>query len=162
MFTGLTLGVALAIFRWASLTDANQENAMGQILETFLGKGIAKGFDSVIVLFMLAATFIVFLSVSRNIYGLGEKFKIPSLTSLTEGKAPHIAIGVVAVIAAIFILNNHTETLVTISNAGLIVTMLLVSASVTLKDWNASKITSALLSGVTTAGFGGLLAMCAM
>lgn len=158
----LTLGVALAIFRWASLTDANQENAMGQILETFLGKGIAKGFDSVIVLFMLAATFIVFLSVSRNIYGLGEKFKIPSLTSLTEGKAPHIAIGVVAVIAAIFILNNHTETLVTISNAGLIVTMLLVSASVTLKDWNASKITSALLSGVTTAGFGGLLAMCAM
>ena len=91
-----------------------------------------------------------------------EKFKIPSLTSLTEGKAPHIAIGVVAVIAAIFILNNHTETLVTISNAGLIVTMLLVSASVTLKDWNASKITSALLSGVTTAGFGGLLAMCSM
>jgi len=158
----LTLGVALAIFRWAPLTDANQENAMGQILETFLGKGVAKGFDSVIVLFMLAATFIVFLSVSRNIYGLGERFKISSLTSLTEGKAPHIAIGVVAVIAAIFILNNHTETLVTISNAGLIVTMLLVSASVTLKDWNASKITSALLSGATTAGFGGLLAMCSM
>lgn len=156
----LTFGIAIAIFNLVPLTKANQDNAFGHIFEKMLGDGIAEGFKPLMVVFMVVTTFIMFLSISRNVYGLGENFKLQGLTSLNEAKAPHIAIGAVTLMVALGILNNHTDTLVTVSNVGLIVTILLVSAGVTVVDWKAGKLQSATLSGLTTAGFGGLLAMC--
>jgi amino acid transporter len=154
----LTIGISMALFFWIpNLT--NNENAIEQLVGNLLGKNVEVGFKYVIVSFMIMSAFIVFLSMTRYMYGLGKKYNEPFLSNLNEKKAPYIAIGVLFALSALGILNNHTDTLVMISDLGIIVSILLVSASVTIADWKGGDFISTILSGLTTAGFGGFLSL---
>ena len=159
----LTLGIAMAIFYWIPhLSKANEEHAFANLVGHFLGDSATEVFKIVIVAFMIVTTFVVFLAISRYIYGLGEKKNIPILTPLNENKAPYMSIGILSLVAAFGILNNHTDTLVMISDLGLIVTILLVSAAATVADWNSGETLNSIISGLTTTGFGGFLSLYAM
>ena len=152
----LTIGISMAVFYWAP--NINSGNAIEQLIGNFLGKNVEVGFKYVIVSFMITASFIEFLAMTRYMYGLGKKYNEPMLSTLNENKAPYIAIGIIFALTVLGILNNHTDTLVMVSDLGIIITILLVSASVTIADWNTDSI-STLLSGLTTAGFGGFLSL---
>jgi hypothetical protein len=149
----------MAIFYW--VPNANSGNAIEQLVGEFLGKNVEVGFKYVIVSFMITAAFIEFLSMTRYMYGLGKKYNNPLLSTLNENKAPYVAIGLIFALTLLGILNNHTDTLVMISDLGIIITILLVSASVTIAEWE-SDLMSSILSGLTTAGFGGFLSLYAI
>lgn len=155
----LTFGIALAIALWVPLTKGNEDNAFGHVLEHFLGNGVAEGFLPILVACMLVTTFVVFLSITRNIYGVGKTLDIPYFLRLNDAKAPYVAIGLVAAFVAFGILNNHTETLVMVSDFGLIATILLVSAAVSVSDWKKGNHVPASFSCMTTIGVGSLLAL---
>lgn len=164
----LTFGIASAFATWVARTStahANTELAFEHMLGYFLGGSVEEGFKYVVVFFLIATTFVVFLAISRYLYGLGKTTNIralSSLNSLNEQNVPYVAVGVIAVLSAIGILNNHTDTLVMVSDLGLIMTLLLVSAAATVADWGSGETVSAIVSGITTAGFGGFLSLYAI
>ena len=155
----ITLGVSMACMYWVHLAKSNEENAIGHVLEHFLGDGVAEGFKPLVVLFTIVASFVVFLAITRNLYGLGKSKHIPHLTWLNKENVPYVGVGIVSCISALGILNNHTDTLVAISDLGLITTILLVSASVAVADWKQGKFREAVVSGLTAAGFGSMAGM---
>lgn len=156
----ITLGIAMAIVSWIpNLTKANEEEAFENLIGHFLGKNAEDGFTYIVAGFLITTTFVVFLAISRYLYGLGKKNNLQFLMSLNGKNAPYAASGVIAGLIALCILINNTDTLVMISDFGLIVTILLVSAAATFADWKVGESISALLSGITTAGFGGILSL---
>lgn len=156
----LTVGIALAIIYWLPhISPSNEEQAFENIVGHFLGGAAKEGSKYVIVAFLITTSFVVFLAMTRYIYGLGKKQSISWLSSVNAQKAPYNAIGCISALAAVSVLNNHTDTLVMISDLGVMTSILLVSAAATVADWNAGESIAAVLSGLTTAGFGGILSL---
>lgn len=149
--------VALALFV-PSLTRVEENNALGHLFEHFLGSGVAGGFKLLMTLFMVVTTFVVFLASSRYLFGLAEKTPaLEKLAAVTEKKVPYGAIGAVFAVAAAAVTLNHTDTLVKISDVGLIVTTLLVSVAAALNNWRSDQKGEAAIHGATAAGFTTLL-----
>lgn len=149
--------VALAIFV-PKLTRVEENNALGHLFEHFLGSGVAGGFKLLMTLFMVVTTFVVFLASSRYLVGLGETTPaLGKLAAVTEKKVPYGAIGAVFAVTAAAVTLNRTDTLVKISDVGLIVTILLVSVSAALNNWRSDRKGVAAVHGATAAGFTTLL-----
>jgi hypothetical protein len=168
----LVAGVALAIQVWLftgtvftgpGLSAGNESNALGHLFSVFAGPWILEPTKYLMTAFMLATTFIVFLSQTRYLFGLGEKF--PALSALKEvnsASVPYITVALVAGIAGLAILINHTETLVRLSDVGIIGLLGLVAAAASVTDWQSGALVSSLVNGVTATGFAGLLGICAL
>jgi amino acid transporter len=168
----LVAGVALAIQVWLftgtvftgpGLSAGRESNALGHLFSVFAGPWILEPTKYLMTAFMLATTFIVFLSQTRYLFGLGEKF--PALSALKEvnsASVPYITVALVAGIAGLAILINHTETLVRLSDVGIIGLLGLVAAAASVMDWQGGSLVSSLVNGVTATGFAGLLGICAL
>ena len=158
----LVAGVALAIHVWLpNLGAAKEGNALSHLYAAFLGPGSMIPVMFLMVGFMLTATFVVFLSTTRYLFGLGEKFS--SLSFLKEVNAvsvPYMTVALLTVVSGLAILINHTETLVRLSDAGIILVLGLVAAAAAITDFGEGSLLSSLLNGTTAAGFTGLLAAC--
>lgn len=154
------LGVAAALSIWVpGLTEQQECNAVGHLFARFGGPNMVGSIRVAMILFMLVTTFVVFLSTTRYLYGVGESQKemFHWLTETNEVKAPWKAVAVVAVIGFLGLLLNNTDVLVKISNVGLIVILGLVAAAVCAHDWIAGAPLSAAISGLTVGGLGGVL-----
>jgi len=158
----LVAGVAMAIHVWLpNLGAAKEGNALSHLFAAFFGPGSMIPVMLLMVIFMLTATFVVFLSTTRYLFGLGEKFPILSpLKEVNAASVPYITVALVTVIAAAAILINHTETLVRLSDAGIILLLGLVAAAASITDFGEGSLLSAALNGATATGFTGLLAAC--
>jgi hypothetical protein len=108
---------------------------------------------------MLLTTFVIFLSISRYIYSLGKEKRVDLLSAQNIHNAPYVSIGLLTILVGAGILNNHTDTLIMISDFGLIATLLMVSAAATIADWKIGETAYSIVSGLTTAGFGGVLSL---
>jgi len=158
--TVLTAGVAVAIAVWLpGLTGAQEGLAIELLFAKFLGGWAMEPLKWLVLVFLLLAAFVVFLSVTRYLYGLGDKSDIiGALKLVNEAKAPWVSIATIFGSGSILALLNNTEMLVIITDLGFAVIATLVAGSVTIADWDDGKIGSAALSGATTAGFAGLIA----
>lgn len=155
----LVFGAALALALFVpGLTRVEENNALGHLFEHFLGSGVAGGFKLLMVLFMVVTTFVVFLASSRYLFSLAEKTPaLEKLATVTEKNVPYGAIGAVFAVAAAAVSLNHTDTMVKISDVGLIVTSLLVSVAAALNNWRSDQKGEAAIHGATAAGFTTLL-----
>jgi amino acid transporter len=160
----LVAGVALAIQHFLpSLSAGNESNALGHLFSTFAGSWILEPTKYLVIAFMLTTTFIVFLSQSRYLFGLGEKFSaLGPLKEVNSASVPYNTVAVVGVLAGLAILINHTETLVRISDVGIIGLLGLVAAAASIMDWRAGSAISSLVNGATAAGFTGLMGVCVL
>ena len=158
----LVAGVALAIHVWLpNLGAAKEGNALSHLFAAFLGPGSVIPVMFLMVGFMLTATFVVFLSTTRYLFGLGEKFPILSpLKEINAASVPYITVALVTIISGLAVLINHTETLVRLSDAGIILLLGLVAAAAAATDFGEGSLFSAALNGATATGFTGLLAAC--
>lgn len=158
----LVAGVALAIHVWLpNLGTAKEGNALSHLFAAFLGPGSVIPVMFLMVAFMITASFVVFLSTTRYLFGLGEKFS--SLSFLKEVNAvsvPYITVALLTIISGLAVLINHTETLVRLSDAGIILVLGLVAAAAAATDFGEGSLFSAALNGATATGFTGLLAAC--
>ena len=160
----LVAGVALAIQLWIPTLSASKEsNALGNLFAVFVGPWVLEPTKYLMIAFMITTTFIVFLSQTRYLFGLGTKF--PAFSSLTEvnGSAvPYNAVILVTLIAGLTLLINHTETLVRLADIGIIGLLGLVASSAAVIDWRDGSLVSSLVNGATAAGFAGMMGVCCM
>ena len=158
----LVAGVALAIQHFLpTLSAANESNALGNLFAVFAGSWILEPTKYLVIAFMLTTTFIVFLSQTRYLFGLGEKFSaLSGLREVNGASVPYNTVALVAALAGGAILINHTETLVRISDVGIIGLLGLVAAAASVADWRSGSIVSSFVNGATASGFAGLLGVC--
>jgi hypothetical protein len=158
----LVAGVALAIQLWLpTLTAGNESNALGHLFSVFAGSWALEPTKYLMIAFMLTTTFVVFLSQTRYLFGLGQKFSaLSALKEVNSASVPYITVGLVTVLAGLAILINHTETLVRLSDAGIISVLGLVAAAASVTDFGSGSFLSAALNGATASGFAGLLGIC--
>jgi amino acid transporter len=158
----LVAGVAMAIHVWLpNLGAAKEGNALSHLFAAFFGPGSMIPVMFLMVGFMLTATFVVFLSTTRYLFSLGEKFPILSpLKEVNAASVPYNTVALLTVISGLAILINHTETLVRLSDAGIILLLGLVAAAAAATDFGEGSLFSAALNGATATGFTGLLAAC--
>lgn len=158
----LVAGVALAIQEWIpGLSAAKEGNALGHLYAAFFGPGVLTPMTYLMVAFMITTTFVIFLSTTRYLFGIGEKFSSLSfLKEVNAASVPYNTVALVGIVAAAAIFINHTETLVRISDVGIILLLGLVSAAVAMTDFGEGSLLSAALNGTTAAGFTGLLGAC--
>ena len=158
----LTAGVAAAVAIWLPSTftrGRDGANEIGHLFASFAGTPrLADTFCYLAVAFMIVTVFVVFLGTTRYLYGLAEqKPCLADLTPLNDAKAPYVAIGAIAAIAAAAILINHAPTLVKISNLGVFVMLAAVAAAVAKADWIAGSFFPALFNGGAAAAVTTLL-----
>ena len=158
----LVAGVALAIQMWVpGLSAAKEGNALSHLFAAFFGPGSMIPVMFLMVGFMLTATFVVFLSTTRYLFSLGEKFSVLApLKEVNAASVPYNTVALLTVISGLAILINHTETLVRLSDAGIILLLGLVAAAAAATDFGEGSLFSAALNGATATGFTGLLAAC--
>ena len=158
----LVAGVALAIQHFLpGLSAVNESNALGHLFSTFAGSWALEPTKYLMIAFMLTTTFVVFLSQTRYLFGLGEKFSaLSALKEVNSASVPYITVALVTVLAGLAILINHTETLVRLSDVGIISVLGLVAAAAAVIDVGAGSFLSAALNGATATGFAGLLGVC--
>jgi hypothetical protein len=158
----LVAGVALAIQEWVpGLSAAKEGNALGHLYAAFFGPGIITPATYLMVAFMITTTFVIFLSTSRYLFGIGEKFSVLApLKEVNAASVPYNTVALLTVIAAAAILINNTEALVRISDAGIILLLGLVAAAAAATDFGEGSLLSAAVNGATAAGFGGLFGCC--
>jgi len=158
----LVAGVALAIQYWLpTLSAGNESNALGHLFSTFAGPWVVEPTKYLMIAFMLTTTFVVFLSQTRYLFGLGEKFSaLSALKEVNSASVPYITVALVTVLAGLAILINHTETLVRLSDVGIISVLGLVAAATAIIDFGAGSFGSSLVNGATATGFAGLLGIC--
>jgi len=156
---GLTFGIALAILTWLpNIKESQESNALGYLLERFLGTGTAEWVKYSSIVFMVVTTFVVYLSMTRYLYSLGEQkdSAISFFTQLNENNSPYWAVLCIFVFAAIAILINNVDRLIKLSDMGIILTILAVTVSVTLYSLKKGDITESMIHGITSLGFVGL------
>ena len=158
----LVAGVALAIQYWLPrLTAAKESNALGNLFSVFAGPWIIEPTKYLMIAFMITTTFIVFLSQTRYLFGLGEKFSaLAPLKEVNGASVPYNTVALVATLVGLAVLINHTETLVRISDVGVIGLLGLVATAASVTDWRSGSFISSLVNGLTATGFGGLLGVC--
>jgi len=165
----LVAGVALAIQLWlftgigTGMNPGRESNALGHLFSVFAGPWILEPTKYLMTAFMITTTFVVFLSQSRYLFGLGEKFSaLSALKEVNGASVPYNTVALVTVIAGLAILINHTETLVRLSDVGIIGLLGLVTAAASVTDWRSGRLVSSLINGVTASGFAGLMGVCAL
>ena len=158
----LVAGVALAIQHFLpGLSAGNESNALGHLFSTFAGSWALEPTKYLMIAFMLTTTFVVFLSQTRYLFGLGEKFStLSALKEVNSASVPYNTVALVTALAGLAILINHTETLVRLSDVGIISVLGLVAAAAAVIDVGAGSFLSAALNGATATGFAGLLGVC--
>jgi len=158
----LVAGVALAIQHFLpSLSAGHEANALGHLFAVFAGPWITEPTKYLMIAFMITTTFVIFLSQTRYLFGLGEKFSsLSALKELNGASVPYITVALVTGLAGLVILINHTETLVRIADVGVISVLGLVAAAASVTDWRLGSLVSSLVHGVTATGFAGLLGVC--
>jgi hypothetical protein len=160
----LVAGVALAIQYWLpTLTAGNESNALGHLLSVFAGSWALEPTKYLMIAFMITTTFIIFLSQTRYLFGLGQKFSgLSLLKEVNSASVPYNTVALVTVLAGLAILINHTETLVKISDVGVIGLLGLVATAAAVTDFGAGSFFSSLVNGATATGFAGLLGVCVL
>jgi len=155
----LTAGMALALAIWTPHLSEKQElNAIGWLFAVFTGPWIVEPFKWLVVIFSLLATFVVFLSTTRYLYGLGDKVDwLAPLKEVNAAAAPWVSILSVFGSGSVLSLLNNTEILVKITDLGFATIATLIASAVSVADLGDGKIVSAAINGATTAGFLGLL-----
>lgn len=155
----LTLGVAAAIAIWAPGLTADQDcNALGHVFARFAGDNMRGSMKIAMGVFVLVTTFIMFLATTRYLYGLGEKSEtFRWLTDTNAADAPWKAVAMLTVLCFLGLLINNTDTLVKISDSGMLIILGLVSAATAIHDWWNGRQISATVSGLTTTILGSLL-----
>jgi hypothetical protein len=155
----LVAGISLAFTHLTSkIRIRDENNAVGEIVRSIIGGK----YTTHIVMFlsiicMIISTFICFLTSSRFLHGLGEKFKWNWVTEVNAVKAPKNAILLTFLVAAATIFINHLDWLVRFCDVFLTVTLILVSAAVTKKEWVAGRMPW--IEGGTLLGFIALMGM---
>ena len=156
----LTLCIAAAIALWLpSLTADTEHNAFPMLFARLFGSWIGEPLKWIVLAFILLTSFVVFLSTTRYLYGLGDN--VPWLSPLREinaANAPWKAIAAVFGAGSVFALLNNVNLLVMITDVGFAVIAALVAGSVSIADWRDGRLGSAAINGATGAGFLGLLA----
>jgi len=151
----LVAGICIAFTHLAG-ARSNENNAIGEIVKSVIGgKYTIQIVMAASIAYMLVTTFICFLTSSRFFYGLGEKSKWSWLTDLNAVGAPNNAILLTFLVAVVGILINHVDTLVRLCGIVLTITLILVSAAVTKKEWSAGR--TPWIEGGTLAGLIGLM-----
>jgi len=161
----LVAGISMAFSHLAARGDEN--NAIGEIVKSIIGgKYTIPVVMSASIAYMLVTTFVGFLTSSRFLYGLGKKApNLPPnsekykswLTEVNGFNAPKNAILLTFLVAALGIVVNHVDLLVRLCDVFLTVTLILVSAAVTKKEWVAGRIPW--IEGGTLVGLIGLIGM---
>ena len=151
---GLTGGVAAAVATWVRLTPGTEYMALESLFAVFAGSWTRGPFTALMIAFLLLATFVVFLSTTRYLFGLGEKGGVlASFAAVTEEKVPWAAIlsifGAGAGVATI----NHVDTLVMVTDYGFSIIGGLVAAATCVADWRDGLVGSALIDGGVATGF---------
>jgi amino acid transporter len=156
--TLLVIGISFAFLLVFSTHHFQEnENVIARIVGSMLGPGAgaAAGFLSIVL--MISTGFICFLATSRYIYGLGKKIpEVAWLSSLNEKKVPWKSVILTTVVAAIGIVVNNVYTLVKISDIGLTLTMLFVTAAA----WKRGS--APLIEAATTLGLLAVLSFCCL
>jgi len=156
----LTAGVAMAIAVWLPGLRVGQEDmALELLFGKLAGSWIVEPFKWAAVFFLLLTTFVVFLSTTRYMYGLGEKSEwLAPLRDINAAKAPWVSIVGVGGIGAVLGLLNNMEILVMVTDMGFAVIAALVAGSVSIASWRDGHVPAAAISGATGVGFLGLIA----
>jgi L-asparagine transporter-like permease len=154
---GLSLAIMISL---PNLTEQQEENSLGHLFAKFFGKAILTPTKYLIVTFMLTTTFVVFLSATRYLFGLGEKFKLPELTSLNAAEVPYNAVAIVFGIALLALFLNNIDRLVKISDLGIITLLGSVAAAASVAAFKRADLQSGVINGLTATGMTGLLTAC--
>ena len=163
----LVAGVAFAVQQFvlgnSGISVAKESNALGYLYAAFFGPSVITPTKYLMTAFMITTTFIVFLSTTRYLFGLGEKFSVLApLKEVNAASVPYNTVAVVLIIAGLAILINHTETLVRMSDVGIILLLGLVAAAAAVADFGSGSLVSALVNGATASGFASLLSLCVL
>jgi amino acid transporter len=163
----LVAGVAFAVQQFVltgpGISVAKESNALGHLYAAFFGPSVITPTKYLMTAFMITTTFIVFLSTTRYLFGLGEKFSVLApLKEVNAASVPYNTVAVVLIIAGLAILINHTETLVRMSDVGIILLLGLVAAAAAVADFGSGSLVSALVNGATASGFASLLSLCVL
>jgi hypothetical protein len=155
----LVLGVSMAFLHvTAGLRRSDEQNAIGEIIKSIVGgkytAGVVMGGS---VICMIVTTFVCFLTASRFLFGLGERYTSSWWTTVNSAQAPTTAILATGILAAIGILLNQIDFLVVFADICLTITLILVSAAVTKKEIDAGRFP--VIEGATLTGLVGLLIM---
>jgi hypothetical protein len=157
---GLTTAIAIAIMFWVpNLSVANESMAIENMLGKIFGGWIAEPAKLTMIAFLLSTTFVVFLSVSRYLYSLGDSVEwLAPMKAVNAVNAPWKAILAVFGVGSLISILNNIHLLVRFTDIGFAVIAALVAAAVSVADWREGKVESAAINGLTGAGFVGLLA----
>jgi len=152
----IVFGIAAAISAFVAGTSGH--SALPNLFGKFFGPSVCAAVCFAIILFMLVTTFVVFLSTTRYLFGIGEKHKeLDWLTTLNNFKAPVNASLVVGVLTAGFLLLNNLDILIDIANVFLVGLLAMVTLSVLKIDWLDKWWASVIIEVGTLVGLGGLL-----
>jgi amino acid transporter len=173
----LVVGVAYAylhVLTFKKDSHYHGDNAIALIVESAFGVRAGKAVYWAGMFLMIATGLVSFLAVTRYMYALAEtvdgkeakeaKEAEPSLLrraliwlqDLNAAKAPWRSILVSFGLAALMILINHVDLLISLSDLSLSAIMVLVSAAVSKRRWRETG-SFPWIEGATTAGFAGLL-----
>lgn len=152
----LVLGVCLAFVTSVNMRRLKEyDNGLGDIFQAFLGGNTKTLFILFAIVYMIVTTFVVFISTSRYLYGLGDVYESLSfMKTVNEAKVPINAVLCTLGLSAVCILANHTEYLVRAADFGLSALLLLVAAAATKSVINKGKIPW--IEGSTTVALAGL------
>lgn len=156
--TLLTFGLSIAFVSWVHIKKStNPTNIIGEILDVFLGGKSIEITKYASVIYMILASFIVFLASTRYLYGLGKQHDFLKLfTDVNSLKAPTTSTYFTTAVAATGILVNHKEKLVKICDFALSSQLFMVSAAATKIGLAAGQVP--IIEGLTSASFLGLMA----
>jgi amino acid transporter len=154
-------GLAIAIMiSLPNLTEQQENDSLGHLFAKFFGKAMLIPTKFLVVTFLLTTTFVVFLSATRYLFGLGEKFKVAELTALNAAEVPYNAVAIVFGIALVALFLNNIDRLVKISDVGIITLLGSVAAAASVAAFKRADLQSGVISGLTATGMTGLLTAC--
>ena len=153
----LLFGVATAIATWIRLTPQNEVMAIESLFALFVGSWFRTPFTWIIIAFLLITAFVVFLSTSRYLFGLGEKGGILAPFATTEDNVPWVSILSVFGAGAGVAMINNVDILVMITDFGFSIIGGLVATAACVADWRDGLVGSAIVDGGVAAGFVAML-----
>lgn len=153
---GLVLGICLAFVTTVDMRRLkNYDNGLGDIFQKVLGGNTKTVITIFAIVYMIVTTFIVFLSTTRYLYGLGDIYKnLDFMKTVNEMKVPTNAVLCTLGLSAVCILGNHIEYLIRAADFGLSALLLLVAAAATKSLVDKGKIPW--IEGPTTVALAGL------
>jgi APA family basic amino acid/polyamine antiporter len=157
----LVAGVAAALVSWLPhLGKKDEDNALGELFGHFLGPGVETGFKAASSVFIVITTFVVLLATTRYLYGIGDETpKLAWLSNLNDAKVPWVSTVLLAGVAGIMILFNHTHTLVRLADIALVGAMGLVSAAMASHMWREGKKWDMVVHILTSCGLAGVFGL---